>query len=278
MTTYTTEFNLYLTQKVQLSTNTINSYHLDLRKFFDYLGGRQIDDLNDVSAADLYAYRVFLKEQSLKNTTINRYLASLRRYFSFLHHTGRIEGNPTLEIKGLQQRRRQQQVLSYEELCRVLDSEAGESTMSLRDAAIVEMLYATGMKATEIVALNRVDVDLEMGTVSIDNRQLPLHDRALSLLSAHLASTEREATDPLFENYQGDRLTRQSLWKITKERGERHGIGTHLTPNTIRNSLRHHLEEQGAPKPLVDYLMGFDSESLDADGIVGGYMMSHPRA
>lgn len=278
MNTYMTEFNHYLTEKIQLSNNTISSYHLDLRKFFDYLSDRQIDDMGQVSTADLYAYRVYLKEQSLKNTTINRYLASLRRYFSFLHTTGRIQANPTLEIKGLRQRRKQQKVLSYEELCRVLDSETGETSMALRDAAIVEMLYATGMKATEIVALDRGDVDLESGTVAIDDRRLPLHDRALSLLSAYLESHRLDADQPLFINYQGDRLTRQSLWKITKERGERHGIGNHLTPNTIRNSLRQHLEDGGAPKPLVDYLMGFDTEALDADGIIGGYMMSHPRA
>ena len=99
--------------------------------------------------------------------------------------------------------------------------------------------------------------------VAIDERRLPLHDRALSLLSAYLESHRLDADQPLFINYQGDRLTRQSLWKITKERGERHGIGNHLTPNTIRNSLRQHLEDGGAPKPLVDYLMGFDTEALD---------------
>lgn len=292
---YTDEFAEYLQKDRKMSKNTLEAYNRDVQEFVSFEGARGITDIADMSSTEIIAFLHTLKTSGKSAATVNRKLASVRAFFNYLIHMGLLAENPTAGIKSPKIERKKLEYLSMEEMDRLL-STPDESIRGIRDRAILEVMYATGIRVSELIEANVEDINLRMGFITCAGdlskaRIVPLGRPARAALENYIYDSrdrllkENREEKALFVNYNGKRITRQGLWKILKEYGGKAGVSQRLTPNIIRNSFAVHMLQNGADLKSLQELMGHEDITatqaylaVTKNRIKDVYDKTHPRA
>jgi integrase/recombinase XerD len=280
------------------SVNTLSAYRNDLGQFRVYIEKSEpaVRRWPDVTSDVIVRYILHLKQLEYTSATVARKVAAVRSFFHFLVAEGAQKDDPTVALDSPRVRKRLPRSLSRDEVERLLAAPAQRGgAKALRDTAILEMLYASGMRVSELVALDVDDVQLDEATVRCmgkgsKERIIPLYARATGALAAYLAegrgSYDRaEESEALFLNPRGTRLTRQGLWLIIKDYVEQSGIDGEVTPHTLRHSFATHLLDGGAGLREVQHLLGHSNVSttqiythVSTERLRKSYDSAHPRA
>ncbi|NLD19063.1 MAG: tyrosine recombinase XerD [Clostridiales bacterium] len=292
---YTKEFVDYLQKEKKMSANTLEAYNRDVQEFVGFEGSRGFTNLLEVSSTEIIAFLHNLKGAGKSAATVNRKLASVRAFFNFLMDQKLIESNPTAGIKSPKIERKKLEYLTIEEINKLIEA-PDDSIKGIRDKAILEVLYATGIRVSELIDANLEDINLRMGFITCEGdhnkaRIVPLGRPARVAIENYIFDARdallKENTEEraLFVNYYGKRITRQGLWKVLKEYGRQVGIKQSLTPNVIRNSFAIHMLQNGADLKSLQELMGHEDISatqvylaVTKNRIKDVYNKTHPRA
>ena len=255
----------YLTKVKQASSNTVSSYMRDIRQFAAWLQQSEEKDVVDATQLNISGYMDALAQEGRSGATKSRNLASLKNFYSYLVTSGFLEQTPVTEIRVERGEKKLPQILTNREIELLLSQPAPVDPKGCRDKAMLEVMYATGMRVTELIDLDLTDVNLEQGIVkcagSKKTRSIPLYPAALKALGLYLrdyrAGMLAEPDEPaLFVNVNGTRMSRQGFWKILKHYQDTAHIEKEITPHTLRHSFAVHLLENGADLGSVQELMG----------------------
>jgi len=301
MDTHVEAFLHHLSAERGFSANTLSAYRNDLRQFIAFLssqrdGSAPVTNWSQVERPHLLEHVLALKDRQYAPATVARKVAAMKSFFHFLRSEGLIGNDPAEDIDSPKVGKSLPNVLSEEEVEQLLQESARVDTPEARrDEAMLELLYATGMRVSELVSVNLSDLRLQEGFVRCigkGNRErvINLHPRAVRTLrsflrdSRHLLGRSRDA-QALFLNHRGERLTRQGFWLLLKGYGRRAKIATPITPHTLRHSVATHLLRGGMPLRQVQELLGHASIAttevythLTQDHLREVYDAAHPRA
>lgn len=285
----------YLEREKRMSKNTLEAYRRDVLEFARFEEERGISDLKETQNTEVVAFLLKLKNDGRSAATVNRKLASIRAFYNYLQAREEISVNPAHNIKSPKIERKEVEYLTIEEVDRFL-ALPDKSDRGIRDRAILELLYATGIRVMELIEANVEDINLRMGFITCAGEQskariIPIGRPAREALEAYIYNArekllkEGEEQKALFLNYCGQRITRQGLWKILKEYGKRAGLEQKLTPNIIRNSFAVHMIQNGADLKSLQELLGHEDISatqiylsVTKNRIKDVYDKTHPRA
>ncbi len=262
------QFLTYISDVKGYSTNTLAAYRNDLTQFLAFLRGR-VDGWEEVNREIIIDYIMSMKaNQEYASSTVARKVAAIKSFFHYLVDRGELEDDPTATLDSPRVRKRLPRAISAEDLTRLL-SEPGQSQTpkALRDRALLEILYASGLRVTELVSLNIDDVNLASATLRVvrpkdkSERIVPMHERAIGPLQEYLERGRiqliKDPTEPaLFLNHRGRRLTRQGLWLIVKHYVREVGLTEDITPHSLRHTFAAHLVEKKADLEYVQELLG----------------------
>jgi integrase/recombinase XerD len=291
------DFIHYLIVERGLAQNTIDSYQRDLLKYEQYLKHvEQIQTFNDVTRMNILSFLKHLHEQNKSSKTIARHIASIRAFHQFLLREKVTEHDPSVHIETPQFERKLPKVLSTEEVEALLGVPDLRTPFGKRDKAMLELLYATGIRVSELVNLNLEDVHLTMGFVRCfgkgsKERIVPIGRMAAEAVEAYLTKARpsliknKKDETALFVNHHGRRLTRQGFWKILKKLALEAKVEKELTPHTLRHSFATHLLENGADLRAVQEMLGHADISttqiythVTKTRLKDVYNQFHPRA
>ena len=255
----------YLTKVKSASSNTVSSYMRDIRLFADWL--RQTEDMDVIDATQLNIgdHLAHLEEEGKSVATISRNLASIKNFYSYVVSSGFLEKNPAAEIHVDRGEKKLPQILTGREIEILLAQPVCMDAKGYRDKAMLEVMYATGMRVTELIELDVDDVNLEQGIIKCNgpkkSRIIPLYPAALKALAAYLNDIRKtmvisDEERALFVNISGLRMSRQGFWKILKYYQSTAHIEKTITPHTLRHSFAVHLLENGADLGSLQELMG----------------------
>lgn len=289
------EFIDYLRYERKKSENTIEAYKRDLKGFFDFLKNQGLNNPDDTTKTDIVAYLIDLKGQDRAPATINRKMASIRAYYSYLAENQYINTNPAQNIKTPKVEKKEPEYLTIEEVDSLL-ALPDDTIRGRRDRAILELLYATGIRVNELIAANVADVNLRIGFFTCPGesgkaRIIPIGKPCKVALEEYIYNARdmmiknnREET-ALFVNYYGQRMTRQGLWKRLKEYAKQVDLDKKLTPHILRNSFAVHMVQNGADLKSLQELLGHEDISatqiylsVTKNRIKDVYDKTHPRA
>ena len=259
-------YETYLTKVKQASANTVCSYLRDIRQFAEWLQSSGEADVLGATQLNISDYLSHLRSQGKSGATVSRVLASLKNFYAYLVSTGFLEESPVSgDIHVDRGEKKLPQILTGKEVELLLAQPSGLDAKGLRDKAMLEVMYATGMRVTELIDLNVEDVNLELGIIKCNgakkSRAIPLYPAALRALGVYLKEVRMVMVDDpaekaLFVNVGGSRMSRQGFWKILKHYQEKAGIEKDITPHTLRHSFAVHLLENGADLGSLQELMG----------------------
>lgn len=264
MNDYYSMFSEYLAVQKPNSANTRDSYLRDIMHFLEFLSNNDVMPL-DANEAVIQEYVAHLHELKRSPTTISRNLASVRCFYKFLIFRGFLDTNPAKGIKLEKTEKKLPQVLSGEEIERLLAQPDITEPKGCRDKAMLELLYATGIRASELINLNIKDINLRSGVLYCRGnkgvRPIPMYPSAVVAVSDYVYRMRGLIAGPdsenaLFVNLNGGRLTRQGFWKIVKGYAAEAGIEQEITPHTLRHSFALHLLENGASVKDIQTMMG----------------------
>lgn len=288
------EFETYLKEGKKVSSNTFESYIRDITAFCDYLYKEDVKSVSDISSDIIQKYITKLKFAGKSNATIVRFSASIRCYCQFLVIRGIIDFNPSKAIKVEKAEKKMPSFLSTEEIDKLLSAPDVTDPKGCRDKAMLELLYATGIKTSELISLDVEDINLQFGILICrtenGERTIPVYPGALKSLSEYISKVRPsmvvdDSERAMFVNLNGKRLTRQGFWKIVKQYADIANIKTELTPHTLRHSFAMHLLENGAQlKDIKDMLGHSDISSTQIymhmmkNKFKDVYFKCHPRA
>lgn len=256
------DYSKYVKNEKKLSNNTLKAYLRDINSFNEYLKEKSYDSIIDVNKTVIITYLLYLQREGKSASTISRNLSGIRCLFRFLLNNSYISEDPTLNLKAPKGERKSPMILNVKEIDLLLSLPDTSSFKGSRDKAMLELLYATGMKVSEINALNLEDIDFGNRLVNIksrDNvRSAPVNELTLYYIKNYLREYRRNAEDkdPLFVNCNGKRLTRQGFWKILKTYGKESKIDKNITPQVLRNSFAVHLLNNGADVKSLQEILG----------------------
>ena len=258
-------YEKYLTKVKQASANTVSSYMRDIRQFAAWLSENENVSVEDATQLNISHYFAYLEAGGRSNATISRCLAGLKNFYSYVVSSGFLEQTPVVEIKVERGEKKLPQFLSGKEIEHLLAQPVCVDAKGFRDKAMLEVMYATGIRVTELIQLNISDVNLELGIIKCagakKTRAIPLYPGALSALRTYIESVRSMMlADPdeeaLFVNVNGARMSRQGFWKILKHYQTAAHIEVEITPHMLRHSFAVHLLENGADLGSVQELMG----------------------
>ncbi len=251
------------------SPRTVEAYAADLNDFLSFLEDQGLKQVSEVSPAHILLYLSQLRRRGLTEETMSRRLSALRGFFSFLVLEHGLSENPLVLIEGPRPRRKLPVVLSMEEVKRLLESPDPASPLGLRDRAMLELTYSSGLRVSELVDLLLYDLNLEVGFVRVrgkgaKERLVPIGDFAREALEIYLKKgrpklLKNPAEGHVFLNRRGRPLTRQRFWQIIKKYALRAGLSPRITPHVLRHSFATHLLEQGADLRTVQMMLGHAS-------------------
>lgn len=267
------QFLDYIVEEKSYSLNTLAAYRNDLSQFVEFVEPK-VDSWEKVSRSLIMDYIMSMKsEQEYASSTVARKVAAIKSFFHYLVDKGALEDDPTATLDSPKIHKRLPKAISAEELEILLAEPADEETpKALRDHALLEVLYATGLRVTELVSLDVDDVNLASATLRVvhprdqSERIVPIHERAIEPLKEYLERGRIQLlSDPeeqaLFLNHRGKRLTRQGLWLIVKHYVREAGISEEITPHTLRHTFAAHLVEKKADLEYVQELLGHSNLS-----------------
>jgi len=285
----------YLAVEKGLSANTIAAYRRDLRKLQRFVEDKTGVGLLEVDQGTLVSFVSSLRKEGVSPRSINRAVSAVRGFYRFLMLTKRIRTDPTINIESPRVERRLPSVLTEEEMDRLLSLPPKVTSLAIRDQAILELMYATGLRASEVVSLKVEDVHLDLGYVRCigkgsKERIVPIGSKAIEALTQYIngprnSLVARTGSRSLFVNSRGVGLSRQGLWKLVKARVRAAGITRKVTPHTLRHSFATHLLAHGADLRSVQEMLGHADISttqiythLDKSRLKQVYLSAHPRA
>lgn len=284
----------YLSKVKKASSNTIASYMRDIRQFSQWLQTKQNLDVMDATQLNIEKFLGHLQEEGRTAATISRSLASLKNFYAYVVSTGFLEKTPVVDIHVDRGEKKLPNVLNGREVELLLAQPACVDAKGYRDKAMLEVLYATGIRVTELINLDIDDVNIEQGiikcTTAKKTRIIPLYPAALKALNAYIRDIrDTMLADPgekaLFVNVSGIRMSRQGLWKILKHYQSTANIEKEITPHTLRHSFAVHLLENGADIGSLQELMGHSDISstqmytqLINQKIKSVYKKCHPKS
>ncbi len=283
----------YLEKNKKLSDNTLASYEHDIALYLAYLKNQSLTP-ETADASHIKKYLKMLKNEGRANTTISRELASIKNLYLYLISSGAMTTNPTAEIKPPKVQKKLPHVLTPGEIETLLEQPVPSDPKGFRDKAMLELLYATGLRVTEMIDLDVADVNLDMGFIHCNQdgheRVIPIGKLCSDALSGYLSSArplliKSNAEPALFINLQGHRMTRQGFWKLLKQYVASAGIDATITPHTLRHSFAAHLLENGADLRSIQSMLGHADISstqmylrLAGSKLKDVYAKAHPRA
>ncbi len=288
----------HITVERGLAANTVSAYRRDLARYSTWLRDRGIVDAAAVGEADVSAFTQAARtagDTSLSASSIARILSTVRSFHRYLAEEGLVDTDAAREVKPPKLGLRLPKAISIDEMERLLTATGGDDPLALRDRALLEMLYATGARISELVGLNVDDVqDGDMIRVTgkgSKQRIVPVGSYARTALDAYLVrvrplfSARGRATPALFLGSRGLRLSRQGAWLVIQAAASRAGLPTHISPHTFRHSFATHLLQGGADVRVVQDLLGHSSVAttqlythVTADALIDVYQTAHPRA
>lgn len=286
-------FISYLHNIKKTSNNTELSYKRDLGKMRQYLEENGISGLNDITEEVLDSYIVYLEENQFAAATISRNIASMKAFFHYLAKEGVIEKDVSVGLKAPKIEKKMPEILTPEEVIWLLEQPKGDTPKEIRDKAMLELLYATGIRVTELITLKVSDVNMQMGFIicrdGSKERVIPFGAAAKKAMTNYLDKARNVMlfdlqSDILFVNCSGQPMSRQGFWKLIKYYAKKAGIIADITPHTLRHSFAAHLVENGADLRSVQEMLGHSDISttqvyatLTHNRIREVYSKAHPR-
>lgn len=284
----------YLSKVKQASANTISSYMRDIRQFSQWLYQNEEMDVIDATQLNISNYLSHLEEEGRTGSTVSRNLASLKNFYAYVVSSGFLERTPVTDIRVNRGEKKMPQILTGREIELLLSQPACVDAKGYRDKAMLEVMYATGIRVSELIDLDVDDVNIEQGVIKCNtakkSRVIPLYPVALKALTVYirdirdtmLALPDERA---LFVNVNGVRMSRQGFWKILKHYQATAHINKEITPHTLRHSFAVHLLENGADLGSLQELMGHSDISstqmythLINQKLKNVYAKCHPKA
>ena len=284
----------YLTKVKQASGNTVSSYMRDIRQYADWLSNSCELDVIDAEQININQYLQHLEADGRSAATMSRTLASLKNFYAYVVSTGFLEATPVTDIHIDRGEKKLPQILTGREIELLLSQPVCVDAKGFRDKAMLEVLYATGIRVSELIALDVDDVNIEQGIIKCNGakraRVIPLYPAALRALRMYLRDIRESmlATSDetaLFVNVNGSRMSRQGFWKILKHYQDTAHIDKEITPHTLRHSFAVHLLENGADLGSLQELMGHSDISstqiytqMVNQKLKNVYAKCHPKA
>ena len=291
---YIADFIIYLQDIKKSSNNTVLSYKRDLAKFFKFVEKQQIKDLTAINSTTLNSYILLLERENFATATISRNIATLKSFFGYLCRQGILTEDPSEKLQAPKIEKKVPGILSINEVTLLLEQPSGKSNKEIRDRAMMELLYATGIRVSELISLKMGDISMQAGYIRCNEgnkeRIIPFGSVAKSALKAYLktarpAMVTSDKEDILFTNCSGQPMSRQGFWKLLKQYAKKAGIESDITPHTLRHSFAAHLVENGADLRSVQEMLGHSDISttqiyakLNGSRIKEVYSKTHPRA
>ncbi len=291
-----TQINLFLQflmNDKKASSNTLQSYKRDITQYQSYIDSEGKNYLK-VNANDIKDYIEYLKDMNKKSSTISRALASIRSFYDYLLRTKKLKKNPCTGVQSPKVEKKVPSILTSKEVDLLLNQPKQVDLKGIRDKAMLEFAYATGMRVTELISLDIDDVNVDEGYVichtDSKNRNIPLGSLSLKALKEYLDKArpiliKDEEDKALFVNVNGKRLTRQGFWKIVKYYKEQAHISKDITPHILRHSFATHLLQNGAELKAIQAMLGHSDISstqvyvqFQNDNLKEIYHKAHPRA
>ncbi|GIP32310.1 site-specific tyrosine recombinase XerD [Paenibacillus sp. J2TS4] len=286
----------FLSVERGLSSNTLEAYERDLSQYIDYLRDTGITSLDGLAPADVQGYLLHLKKKGKASSTLSRTMVSIRSFHRFLLQERTITKDPSAHMESPRQEKKLPKILTFEEVERLLETPQSSTAAGLRDKAMLELLYATGIRVSELISLEVGNVNLGMGFVRCigkgsKERIIPVGRTATEWLNEYLSTGRPQLLKPaqadstLFLNRRGTGMTRQGFWKIIKQYAREALITKEITPHTLRHSFATHLLDNGADLRAVQEMLGHSDISttqiythVSRTRMKEVYDRSHPRA
>lgn len=292
---YVNEFINYLAVERGLAQNTLESYGRDLRQFHSYLQNSQMDILRDSNRNTILNYLNNLQNKGRAVSTISRNLAAIKSFYQYLVRERYLEKDPAANLESPKLEKKLPKILSIQEIEELLKQPNSLMPTGLRDKAMLELLYATGIRVSELISLNISDINLDMGYIKCfgkgsKERIVPLGSIAAKCVQEYISKGRNKLVrtyeeSALFVNHHGNRLTRQGFWKIIKKYALEANILKDITPHTLRHSFATHLLENGADLRSVQEMLGHADISttqiythVTKNRLKEVYDKAHPRA
>jgi len=291
---YVEAFQEYLINVKKSSKNTIASYMSDINQFVSYVDDELHCSLPVISHDDVCTYVVWLKNTGKSSATVSRSVASIKCLYNHLISLGQVDTNPALKISFEKEAKKLPQILTSKEVELLLEQPKCVDAKGYRDRAMLELLYATGIRVTELISLNVDDINLAAGVIRCESknkeRLIPLYPAAINAITEYVVQVRNgmiaTPDEPaLFVNMNGERMSRQGFWKIIKVYQEKAGIKKDITPHTLRHSFAAHLLENGADLRSIQEMLGHADISstqvyahLVKKQLKDVYNKAHPRA
>jgi integrase/recombinase XerD len=288
------KFISFLERDKRLSLNTLQSYKRDIDQYIVYLQEINLLSVVNSNKTTVIAYLLHLQKKGRATSTISRNLASIRSFYQYITKIKMIEQDPTSELESPKVEKKLPQILSTEEVELLLEQPKCVDLKGFRDKAMLELLYATGIRVSELISLNLSDINLEIGFVKCNKgtreRMIPIGSMAIAAILEYLNKSrglliQRSDEKALFVNINGKRLTRQGFWKIIKQYKNLAKISKDITPHTLRHSFAAHLLENGADLRSIQEMLGHSDISstqiyaqIAKNKIKEIYKKTHPRA
>ncbi|MBE5055233.1 site-specific tyrosine recombinase XerD [Pseudoflavonifractor sp. DSM 107456] len=287
------EYERYLAEEKKVASNTLSSYLRDIRQFLHWLeGAGKLPE--QVKQSDVESYTQFLSSEGKSAATVTRSLASLKSFYSFLIRQGVVEVNPARGLSPAKVERKLPQILTSKEVELFLEQPDASDAKGCRDRAMLELLYATGIRVSELIGLNMDHINLSAAFIRCSGRDreriIPLYPAAVRALSDYIEHVRPQMIEhpderALFVNMSGERMSRQGFWKLIKYYQEKAGIQKEITPHTLRHSFAAHLLENGADLRSIQEMLGHADISstqiytqIVSQKLKDVYRKAHPRA
>ena len=289
---YQSGYAHYLTEEKRASANTLSSYLRDVTQYLHWLEGEGVPP-EQAAQKDVESYTRFLSAKGKSAATVTRSLASLKSFYSYLIAEGRVSVNPARGLAPAKVERKLPHILTSKEVELFLEQPDASDAKGCRDRAMLELLYAAGMRVSELIELQPIDLDLQRGVVRIfgkgsKERLVPLHDAAVMRMAEYLKIVRPLFTpveDRVFLNRSGNGLSRQGVWKLVKRYALEAGIRKPISPHTFRHSFATHLLEGGADLRSVQILLGHADMSatelythVQSERLLQIHRKYHPRS
>lgn len=282
-------FVSYLHEVKKTSKNTELSYQRDLMKMMRFLEGQGIHVAHDVTETNLNSYVLDLEKKGMAPSTVSRNIASMKAFYLYMMKNGEILQDPAEKLKAPKVEKKLPDILTVEEVERLLEQPGDRTAKGLRDKAMLELLYATGIRVTELISLKLEDVNWKLDYIVCRDRNkeriIPFGSKARSALDRYMREARQELVgkkecEMLFPNCSGESMSRQGFWKLLKQYVKQAGIQMEITPHTLRHSFAAHLVENGADLRIVQEMLGHSDISTTMMYTARArqvYSKAHPR-
>lgn len=294
MNGYASDFTEYLKNVKKSSVSTVDSYSRDIVKFETYCTTSNVKNISDITSAFIKKYTSFMIANGQSEASVSRSVASLRCYFKYLVSEKIISESPMSNISQIHTVKKLPEILTNKEVITLLNQPIGNDFKSCRDKAMLELLYATGIKVSELISLKLSDINLNIGILHLNSQKgeriIPIYPEAIKAISKYINNVRiflvsDEDNEFLFTNMNGQVMTRQGFWKIIKQYASQAKIKKDITPHTLRHSFAAHLLENGAQLTDIKEMLGHSDISstqiyaqIMKNKYAAAYKKYHPMA